>query len=152
MSNEFPISICLWFDNSAEEAARFYTSLVPNSEILSVSPIIVHFTIGGVSFQALNGGPKFHHSEAASIVVTTENQEETDRLWNTLIADGGSESQCGWLKDRFGVSWQIIPKILPELIFSPDQISANRAIQAMFKMRKIDIQTVVSAFNTPEHE
>ena len=141
------VSVCLWFDGKAEEAARFYTLLIPNSEITSISPVMVTFTLDGVPFQALNGGPRFKPTEAASIVVSTANQEETDRLWNALIADGGSESRCAWLKDRFGVSWQIVPKILPQLLSSSDRQAADRALQAMLKMSKIDIALLESAFN-----
>ena len=144
MSN---ISVCLWYDGSAEEAARFYTSLISNSEIISTSPIMVTFTLDGVPFQALNGGPQFKPTEAASIVVSTKNQEETDRLWMALTANGGSESQCAWLKDRFGVSWQIVPEVLPRLLSSSDRQAADRALQAMLKMSKIDIEALESAFN-----
>jgi predicted 3-demethylubiquinone-9 3-methyltransferase (glyoxalase superfamily) len=140
------VSVCLWYNGCAEEAARFYTSLIPNSEVISISPVMVTFTLDGVPFQALNGGPQFKPTEAASIVVSTKNQEETDRLWNALTANGGSESQCAWLKDRFGVSWQIVPQILPKLLSSPDRQAADRAMQAMLKMSKIDIETLESAF------
>lgn len=141
------VSVCLWYDGNAEEAARFYTSLIPNSEVISVSSVMVTFTLDGVPFQALNGGPQFKPSEAASIVVSTKNQEDTDRLWSALTADGGSEGQCAWLKDRFGVSWQIVPQILPKLLFSSDRQAADRALQAMLKMAKIDIEALESAVN-----
>ena len=139
--------MCLWYDGNAEEAARFYTSLISNSEIISTSPIMVTFTLDGVPFQALNGGPQFKPTEAASIVVSTKNQEETDRLWMALTANGGSESQCAWLKDRFGVSWQIVPEVLPRLLSSSDRQAADRALQAMLKMSKMDIEALESAFN-----
>lgn len=141
------VSICLWFDSDAEVAARFYTSLIPNSQITSVSPIMVTFTLDGMPFQALNGGPQFKPSEASSIVVSTENQEDTDRLWSALIADGGEEGQCAWLKDRFGVSWQIVPRILPKLLGAEDRPAADRALQAMLKMSKIDIKSLEDAFH-----
>ncbi len=147
MSNLSAVSVCLWFDGNAEEAARFYTSVVPNSEVTSTSPVMVAFTIDGVPFQALNGGPQFKPSEAASIVVSTKNQEDTDRLWNALTSNGGSEGRCAWLKDRFGVSWQIVPQILPTLLSSSDRQAADRALQAMLKMSKIDISALESAFN-----
>jgi predicted 3-demethylubiquinone-9 3-methyltransferase (glyoxalase superfamily) len=99
----------------------------------------VTFTLDGMPFQALNGGPQYKHTEAASISVTTRNQEETDRLWSTLTADGGAESRCGWLKDRFSVSWQIVPHILPKLLNSPDRQAADRAMQTMLQIKKIDI-------------
>jgi len=147
MSATSTVSVCLWYDGKAEEAARFYTSLIPNSEIKSTSPFMVTFTLDGVPFQAMNGGPKFKPNEAASIVVHTKDQEETDRLWNALTANGGAESRCAWLKDRFGVSWQIVPEILPKLFGSPDRQAANRAMQAMLQMSKIDIAALEAAFN-----
>jgi predicted 3-demethylubiquinone-9 3-methyltransferase (glyoxalase superfamily) len=147
MSISSAVSVCLWYDGNAEEAARLYTSLIPNSEVISISPVMVTFTLDGVPFQALNGGPQFKPTEAASIVVSTKNQEDTDLLWSALTADGGSEGRCAWLKDRFGVSWQIVPQILPELLGSSDRQAADRALQAMLKMSKIDIEALESAFN-----
>lgn len=147
MSITSAVSVCLWFDDNAEEAAKFYTSLIPNSQVTSTSPVMVTFTLDGVPFQALNGGPQYKPTEAASIVISTKNQEETDHLWNSLIANGGSEGQCAWLKDRFGVSWQIVPQILPELLSSSDRQAANRAMQAMLGMSKIDIKALEHAFN-----
>ncbi|PDV98828.1 VOC family protein [Candidatus Chloroploca asiatica] len=147
MTPSSSVAVCLWYDSNAEEAARFYTSLLPNSAILSVSPVMVTFTLDGVPFQALNGGPQFKPTEAASIAVTTKDQQETDYLWSALTADGGEEGQCAWLKDRFGVSWQIVPQILSKLLGSPDRQAANRATQAMLQMSKIDIETLESAFN-----
>jgi predicted 3-demethylubiquinone-9 3-methyltransferase (glyoxalase superfamily) len=141
------VSVCLWYDGNAEEAARFYTSLMPNSEVISISPVMVAFTLDGVPFQALNGGPQFKPTEAASIVVSTKDQEDTDRLWSALTANGGSEGRCAWLKDRFGVSWQIVPQILPKLLNSSDRQAADRALQAMLKMSKINIESLESAFN-----
>ena len=148
------VAVCLWFDGQAEEAASFYTSLIPDSEIASVSrlaedqpALIVTFTLGGTPFQALNGGPQYKHSEAASIAVTAQDQEETDRLWHALTANGGSEGQCGWLKDRFGVSWQIVPAALSDYIGSSDREAAGRAIEAMLKMGKIDIAEIDAAYS-----
>jgi predicted 3-demethylubiquinone-9 3-methyltransferase (glyoxalase superfamily) len=147
------VSTCLWFDGTAEEAATFYTSLLPDSRITSIArlapdgpALLVAFTLAGTPFQALNGGSMYKLTEAASISVATENQEETDRLWGALIADGGCESRCAWLKDRFGMSWQIVPMVLPLLIGSSDRVAANRAMQAMMGMRKIDIAALESAF------
>ncbi len=147
------VATCLWFDGNAEEAATFYTSLIPDSSITSVARVdpngpalMVHFLLGGVPFQALNGGPKFTFTEAASISVATEDQAETDRLWEALVADGGSESRCAWLKDRFGLSWQIVPAALPRLLASPDRAAANRAMQAMLGMRKIDVAALEAAY------
>lgn len=147
MTTTSTVAVCLWYDGAAEEAARFYTSLIQNSEITTVSPVVVTFTLDGVPFQALNGGPQYKHSAAASISVSSRNQDETDRLWNALIANGGAESRCGWLKDRFGVSWQIVPRILPKLLGASDRDAANRAMKAMLQMRKIDIEALESAFN-----
>jgi predicted 3-demethylubiquinone-9 3-methyltransferase (glyoxalase superfamily) len=148
------VSTCLWFDGNAEEAANFYVSLIPESHIETVfrpdqagPALMVVFTLAGTPFQALNGGPKFKHSEAASISVSTRDQEETDRFWIALTANGGSESRCGWLKDRFGVSWQIVPEVLPRLLTSPDGPAANRAMQAMFDMGKIDIAGLEAAYH-----
>lgn len=147
------VRTCLWFDNQIEEAAKFYVSLLPDSLIENTvqpdpngHPLVIEFTIGGTPFMLLNGGPGFPHSEASSISVLTEDQAETDRLWNALTADGGSESQCGWLKDRYGVSWQVVPKALPRLLGDPDREAAGRAMQAMMKMAKIDIAALEAAF------
>ena len=147
MNTKSTVSVCLWCDDNAEEASRFYTSLIPNSEVISISPVMVTFTLDGVPFQALNGGPQFKPTEAASIAVSTKNQEDTDRLWSALTADGGLEGRCAWLKDRFGVSWQIVPQILPKLLSSSDRQAADRALQAMLTMSKINIEALESAFN-----
>ena len=147
MRTSSAVSICLWYDGNAEAAARLYTSLIPNSEITSISPMMVTFTLDGVAFQGLNGGPLFKSTEAASIVVSTKDQADTDRLWNALIADGGTASQCAWLKDRFGVSWQIVPQALPTLLGAADRQAADRVLQAMLKMTKIEIADLEAAFN-----
>ena len=146
------VATCLWFDGQAEEAAKFYTSLIPGSEITGVvrggpdgPAVLVSFTLAGARFQGLNGGPQFHLSEAVSISVSTEDQEETDRLWAALTADGGSESDCSWLKDRFGLSWQIVPKALMRCLSDPDPEASGRAMQAMMTMQKIDIATIEAA-------
>lgn len=152
MSDSQKVSTCLWFDGNGEEAAAFYTSLIPDSTITDVfrpepdgAPLIVEFTLAGVPYQALNGGPQFRHSEAASIVVLTDDQAETDRLWEALVADGGSESQCGWLKDRFGLSWQIVPRRFIQLVSAPDGAAAGRTMQAMMQMKKLDIAALEAA-------
>lgn len=147
MTSSSSVAVCLWFDGNAEEAAKFYTSLVPNSKITSISPVMVTFSLDGVPFQALNGGPQYKHTEAASISISTPNQEETDRLWSALTSDGGIEGRCAWLKDRFGVSWQIVPRALSQLLSAPDSEAANRVLQTMLKMKKIDIAALESAFN-----
>jgi predicted 3-demethylubiquinone-9 3-methyltransferase (glyoxalase superfamily) len=154
MSINTNVAICLWFDGQAEEAAEFYTSLIPDSEITNISrpaedqpALMVMFTLGGVPFQALNGGPQYRHSEAVSISVTCKDQEETDRLWDALTADGGSEGKCAWLKDRFGVSWQIVPAALSTYIGSSDCEASGRAMKAMLGMNKIIISELEAAFN-----
>jgi predicted 3-demethylubiquinone-9 3-methyltransferase (glyoxalase superfamily) len=151
--NSPKVATCLWFDGDAEQAAAFYVSLVPDSRITNVArlqpdgpALLVSFTLGGTPFQALNGGPQYRFTEAASISVSTEDQAETDRLWAALTAGGGSESQCGWLKDRFGLSWQIVPVALPLLLGSPDRTAAGRAMQAMLGMRRIDIAALEAAY------
>ena len=153
------IAPCLWFDSQAEEAATFYVSLLDNSRITDVSrygeggpqpagtAIMVHFELDGVAFQALNGGPQFAFTEAVSLAVSTTSQEHTDRLWTALIADGGEESMCGWLKDKYGLSWQIVPTRLGELLSGADAEGAGRAMQAMLTMRKIDIAGLERAYN-----
>ena len=146
------ISPCLWFDGKAEEAARFYTSIFPNSRISSIdrSPgetpsgpkdmvLTVGFELDGQSFIALNGGPDFTFNEAISLSIDCADQAEVDRYWDALLADGGEESVCGWLRDRFGVSWQVVPRRLPELMNGPDREAAARALAAMLKMVKIDV-------------
>lgn len=143
---------CLWFDGDGEEAARFYVSLLPDSRIDGVhrspvdtpsgpadSVLMVEFTLAGRSYLALNGGSAFKFDEAVSFMVMTEDQAETDRLWDALIANGGQESACGWLKDRWGLSWQITPRRLMELTTDPNRERARAAMQAMMTMRKIDI-------------
>ena len=147
------VSTCLWFDANGEEAATLYTSLIPGSKIISVfrptasgPALVVDFTLAGTPYQALNGGPMFKHTEAASITIMTQDQAETDRLWAALIANGGTESRCGWLKDRFGLSWQIVPEILPKLLQNPDQAASGRTMQALMGMQKIDIAALEAAF------
>jgi len=147
----------LWFDTQAEEAAEFYTSLFPDSRITDVtrfgegSPgtagtvMTVAFELAGQRFTALNGGPEFHFTEAISLYVDCADQAEVDRLWERLT-DGGEPSQCGWLKDRFGVSWQIIPTALGELMGDPDAERAGRVVQAMLGMSKIDVAALQRAW------
>ena len=140
------ITTFLWFNGQAEEAARFYVSIFKNSKILSANPMTVTFQLEGQSFYALNGGPQFKFTEAISLFVDCETQVEVDELWKKLIAGGGSEGQCGWLKDKYGLSWQIIPKHLGRMLTDKDQVKANRALQAMLKMKKIDIAKLEAAF------
>jgi predicted 3-demethylubiquinone-9 3-methyltransferase (glyoxalase superfamily) len=146
------ISPCLWFDGEAEEAARFYVSLLPGSRIERVqrnvmdipagkagTVLLVEFTLAGQRFLALNGGMKVDYTHAVSFSIDCADQAEVDRLWDALSADGGAPVQCGWIKDRYGVSWQIVPTVLPRLLADPDQAKAQRVMQAMMKMVKLDI-------------
>jgi predicted 3-demethylubiquinone-9 3-methyltransferase (glyoxalase superfamily) len=135
----------LWFDGKAEEAAKFYTSIFKNSKIESISPMSATFQLEGVKFMALNGGPHFKFTEAISFFVSCETQKEIDYYWEKLSA-GGKKSRCGWLKDKFGVSWQIVPPILGELLNDNDEEKAQRVMQAMLKMDKIDIKTLKQAY------
>jgi predicted 3-demethylubiquinone-9 3-methyltransferase (glyoxalase superfamily) len=144
------ITTYLWFDHQAEEAATFYTSLFANSEIVEVSrygdagpgpkgqAMTVKFKLAGQEFLALNGGPHFSFTEAISLLVDCEDQQEVDRLWQRL-SEGGEPGQCGWVKDRYGLSWQIIPRALVELLADPDPVKAKGAMEAMLGMQKIDI-------------
>lgn len=148
----------LWFDNQAEEAANFYTSIFENSKILEISrygkaspgptgtAMVVNFQLAGQGFNALNGGPQFKFTEAISLVINCETQEEVDYFWEKLTAGGGEESMCGWLKDKYGLSWQVIPSDLSKYIGGPDAAGAQRAVQAMFQMRKIDIAKLQEAY------
>jgi len=154
MSDKPKVRTCLWFDGEGEEAARFYVSLLPNSRIESVirpdpdgPALVVEFTLAGAPYMTLNGGPMFKHTPAASISVLTKDQAETDSLWAKLIEGGGEESMCAWLVDKFGVSWQIVPEVLPRLLSADDKAAAARAREAMMQMRKIDIAALEAAFN-----
>ena len=153
------VTPCLWFDGNAEEAANFYVSLLPDSRIDQVvrSPgdypsgsagdvILVDFTIAGRQYSGLNGGPEFKFTEAVSFVIHCEDQAEVDRLWAALVADGGQEVQCGWVKDRFGLSWQVTPERMFEMLASPDREAAKRAFEAMMTMVKLDLPTLERAF------
>lgn len=128
----------LWFDTQAESAARFYTEIFPDSEVTSVSPMVVNFRLAGLEFMGLNGGPTFQFTEAVSFFVSCETQEEVDYYWDRLTA-GGSVQQCGWLKDQFGLSWQIVPTALGELLGDPDPAKSQRVLQVMLQMVKLDI-------------
>jgi predicted 3-demethylubiquinone-9 3-methyltransferase (glyoxalase superfamily) len=134
---------CLWFENQAREAADFYCSVFEDSKIISDSPMVVMFELNGSKFMGLNAGPNFKFNEAISFVVDCETQDEIDHFWEKLTADGGEESMCGWLKDKFGVSWQIVPVVLQELMSDP--IKAPRVIDAFMKMTKFDIETLLKA-------
>jgi predicted 3-demethylubiquinone-9 3-methyltransferase (glyoxalase superfamily) len=134
---------CLWFDGNAKTAADFYCTVFKNSKILADNPMVVNFELNGKRFMGLNGGPHFKFNEAVSFVVECETQEEIDNYWSKLTADGGVESQCGWLKDRFGVSWQIVPTILSKLMSDP--VKAPRLIEVFMKMKKFDIEKLQNA-------
>ena len=150
--------ICLWYDDGAEEAARFYARTFPDSALKAVhrapgdfpggkegQVLTVEFTVVGVACLGLNGGTAFKQSEAFSFQIITEDQAETDRYWNAIVGNGGAESACGWCKDKWGLSWQITPRVLIEATTDKDQAAAKRAFEAMMKMRKIDIATIEAA-------
>jgi len=136
----------LWFDTQAEEAMNFYCSIFKNSKILSVSPFSVNFELEGQEFVGFNAGPEFKFNESISFFVNCEDQTEVDYFWNALNADGGEESRCGWLKDKYGLSWQIVPKQLGELMGDPDSDKSNRVREAMLKMRKIIVADLQKAY------
>ena len=147
------ISPFLWFESEAEEASNFYVSVFKNSEILEVSrngengqAFVVNFKLDGQEFKALNGGPMFKFTEAVSFMIDCADQAEVDYYWDRLT-EGGEESQCGWLKDRYGLSWQVTPSILGDLIGGSDPVRANRAMQAMLQMSKLDIATLQAAYD-----
>ena len=137
----------LWFDGTALEAMHFYVSIFPDSKVLSTSPMTVSFELAGQRFYGLNGGPAYRFTEAVSFFVDCETQEEVDTLWGKLIAGGGQPGRCGWLKDRFGLSWQIIPKALGRLLGDKDRTKAGRVMEAMLTMGKIDIAGLQRAYD-----
>jgi predicted 3-demethylubiquinone-9 3-methyltransferase (glyoxalase superfamily) len=151
-------TICLWYDGDAVDAANFYAETFPDSAVQAVhrapgdypdgkqgNVLTVEFTVAGIPCIGLNGGPHFKHSEAFSFQIATDDQAETDRLWNAIVSNGGKESECGWCKDRWGLSWQISPRALPEAVFGPDRAAAKRVFDAMMTMKKIDIATIERA-------
>lgn len=156
------ISPCLWFDNQAEEAANFYAGIFKNSKILEVSRynnagekvhggkpgtvMAVSFELDGTTFTALNGGPHFTFTEAVSFQVDCKDQREVDYYWEKLIDDGGKPVQCGWLKDKFGLSWQVVPVALKEMLMDEDKAKASRVMEAMLKMVKLDIEALRKAY------
>ena len=158
MSTPARNTVCLWYDRDAEEAARFYASIFPDSRVTAVhrapgdypsgkqgDVLTVEFTVLGIPCLGLNGGPAFKQSEAFSFQVATVDQAETDRYWNAIVGHGGQESACGWCKDKWGLNWQITPIALTQAIVDPDPDAARRAFEAMMKMRKIDIATIEAA-------
>ena len=151
-------TICLWYDGDAEDAARFYAATFPDSSVDAVhrapgdypagkqgDVLTVEFTVMGLPCLGLNGGPVFKHSEAFSFQVSTADQAETDRYWNAIVGNGGQESDCGWCKDKWGLSWQITPRVLVSAITDPDPAAAKRAFNAMMEMKKIDIVAIEAA-------
>jgi 2-polyprenyl-6-hydroxyphenyl methylase/3-demethylubiquinone-9 3-methyltransferase len=151
-------TVCLWFDKNAEAAAKFYAATFPDSSVGTVhrapgdypsgkagDVLTVEFTVCGMPCIGLNGGPEFKHSEAFSFQIATDDQAETDRLWHAVVGNGGQESQCGWCKDRWGLSWQITPRALIDALAAPDPAAARRAFEAMMTMRKIDIAAIEKA-------
>ena len=151
-------TVCLWFDGTAEEAARFYAKTFPDSSVSALhrapgdfpsghegDVLMVEFTVLGIPCLGLNGGPAFKHSEAFSFQVATADQAETDRYWNAIVNNGGQESDCGWCKDRWGLSWQITPVALTRAVTDTDRAAAKRAFDAMMQMRKIDIAAIEAA-------
>lgn len=159
----------LWYESKAEEAAELYVSIFPNSRILQTvrhdaaipdqgpdvaaepgSVFLIDYELDGLHVQAINGGPMFPHTEAASIVVDCDDQAQVDEYWEKLTADGGEPGPCGWLKDKFGLSWQIVPKRVGEILIDPDRVAAGRAFDAMMKMGKIDVAGLEAAFRGEE--
>ncbi len=152
------ITPCIWYNHTAEEAANFYVTLLPDSRVVNVQRtpadtpsqkagdvIVVEFELAGQRYVGLNGGPIFPQTEAVSFMISTADQEETDRLWNAIVGNGGQESVCGWCKDKWGVSWQITPQRLLDLVYGDDQAAGRRAMDAMMKMKKIDIAAIEAA-------
>ena len=153
------VSPCLWYNGEAEEAAKFYVSLLPDSKIETVqrntvdspagkagSVLVVEFTLAGQRFIALNGGVRMEHTHAVSFMIDCADQAEVDRLWDALTANGGQADRCGWLRDRYGLSWQIVPTALPKYLGGPDRAGAQRAMQAMLSMGKLDIEGLRRAY------
>lgn len=134
---------CLWFDGQAREAANFYCSIFPDSKLINDSGMVVNFELNGQFFMGLNGGDNFKFNESVSFVIPCKDQEEIDYYWYKLIADGGQESNCGWCKDKFGLSWQVIPAMLSELMSNPEK--SPRVVQAFMKMKKFDIEKLINA-------
>lgn len=158
MAVDRKVHTCFWFDNDAEEAGNFYASVVRNARVTEISrygpgaplpegtALMVMLDLDGVQFALLNGGPMFKHTEAASIVVPCETQAEIDRLWSALTSGGGAGSMCGWLKDKYGLSWQIVPAQLEKLMSGPDKAGANRLMQKLLTMKKLDIAQLEAAY------
>jgi predicted 3-demethylubiquinone-9 3-methyltransferase (glyoxalase superfamily) len=159
MTQQAKNTVCVWYNNDAEGAARFYAQTFPDSSVGAIlrapgdypsgkqgDVLTVEFTVAGIPCVGLNGGPAFQHTEAFSFQIATDDQAETDRYWNAIINNGGQASACGWCKDKWGVSWQITPRVLTKAIMDPDRAAAKRAFDAMMQMTKIDIATIEAAY------
>ena len=131
---------CLWFNGQAQAAAEFYCSVFENSKILADNQMVVTFELNGEKFMGLNGGPNFKFNESVSFVIDCDSQQQIDHYWDKLTADGGQEGNCGWLKDKFGVSWQVVPSVLPQLLSNPDK--SQKVIDAFIKMKKFEIEAL----------
>ncbi|HYX81202.1 MAG TPA: VOC family protein [Gemmatimonadales bacterium] len=157
------ITPTLWFDGNAEEAVRFYTSIFKHSKVHSITShtgaepgpqrgaMLIHFQLDGQDFIALNGGPEFKFTEAVSFTVYCDGQKEVDEYWNKLLAGGGHEIQCGWVKDRFGLSWQVVPTVLPKLLQDKDPQKRRRVMEALLRMKKIDVEELQRAHDEPAY-
>ncbi len=154
-------TICLWYEGGAEDAANFYAKTFPDSSVGAVhrapgdypdgkqgDVLLVEFTVAGIPCVGLNGGPHFKHNESFSFQIATDDQAETDRLWNAIVSNGGQESECGWCKDRWGLSWQITPRVLIASLSDPDRAASKRVFDAMMTMKKIDIAAIEAARQT----
>ncbi|WP_258104287.1 VOC family protein [Marinoscillum sp. MHG1-6] len=148
MSTLQKITPFLWFDGNAKDAATYYCDVFPESKLISENPFVVQFELMGQQFATINGGPQFHFTEAVSFLINCKDQKEVDYYWDRFIRDGGTPSKCGWLKDKFGLSWQVIPESLPHFIANRDQGKAGKATQAMLQMSKINIDEIEKAFNS----
>lgn len=140
------VSTFLWFESNAHEAARFYCETFPSSKITATSPMTASFEIDGQRYIAFNGGPHYKLTAAVSLSVPCSTQEEIDTLWDRFISSGGKETQCGWLEDKFGLSWQILPKQLPAMLEDPDRVKADRVMQVMMPMKKLDLAALQRAY------
>lgn len=138
-----PLGVCLWFENQAKEAAEYYCGIFKDSKITQTNPVVTTFELNGNKFMALNGNTQFHFNDSASVMVSCDTQEEIDHYWNSLTADGGSESMCGWLKDKYGVSWQIIPASMGKLMADPERF--QRVMQKVMQMKKLIIADMENA-------
>lgn len=148
INNQQKITPFLWFDKEAQDAAKFYTTVFKNSRIIKPHPMVTTFELEGVQFMALNAGPMFKFNEAVSFFISCESQDEIDYYWNKLTGDGGMESRCGWLKDKYGLSWQVVPSKLGEYMSDPDPKKRENVMKAFMEMKKFDIQKLDDAYHS----